>query len=275
MKSLSYTTILILMFVLLLLTFLLALTIGRYEISFFQVLCILLGEHIISFFNIDKIWTNTMETVVFTLRIPRTLAAMLIGSALAISGAAYQSLFRNPMVSPSLLGVSSGAAIGAAIAIIFGYSNEIIQIFAFVCGILTVLLTLSISKLLRSNSIIILVLSGVVVQGLTNSIMGIIKYFADPETALAEIVYWTMGSVKHVTIQELYVIAPYMIIAIIIMLCIRYRFNVLALGEFEAKSVGINVKFTRLFIIALSTFLTAASVCLAGTIGWVGLVSRC
>lgn len=267
-----YNITLISMTILLVIIFIQSLSSGRYDISYFQVFDILCNGYLSSFIGVEKTWTDTMQTIVLTLRLPRTLAAVLIGSALAISGAAYQSLFKNPMVSPSLLGVSSGASVGAALAIVFGYTSGLIQVWAFFGGLLAVTITASIPRLLRSESIMALILAGIVVEGLMASVMGVIKYFADPETALAEIVYWTMGSVKNTTILDLYTIAPGIIIALIFMLLVRYRFNVLALGENEAKTLGINVKVTRRIIILLATFLTAASVCLAGTIGWVGLV---
>ncbi len=256
-------------FVGLLLVFLVAaITIGRYDISFGQVLSILLAKP----FGIEPTWDTTMESVVFNLRLPRTIAAMLIGAALAVSGAAYQGMFKNPMVSPDLLGVASGAAIGASLGIILGLSATLIQGWAFIGGIIAVSITATIPRFVKNDSVMVLVLAGVIVEGLMSSIMGIIRYFADPDTALAEIVYWTMGSVASTTWEDILLLGPGIAIALALMIIIRFRLNVLSLGEAEAKSLGINVKATRRIIIILSTFLTASAVCMAGTVGWVGLV---
>lgn len=267
-KKMSYRIFLTTMLVLLVVVFFAALTIGRYDITVLEAVNIIFAKP----FNIEPTWSHTMESVVFNLRLPRTIAAMLIGMALAVSGAAYQSMFKNPMVSPSLLGVSSGACIGASLAITMNLSSAFVQGWAFIGGIVAVTITASIPRFMKNDSIIVLVLAGVIVEGLMASIMGIIKFFADPETALAQMTYWAMGSVADTTMKDIYILGPSIIVVLCVLLLIRYRLNVLSLGEAEAKTLGINVKTTRGLIIALSTFLTASAVCLAGTVGWVGLV---
>lgn len=245
-----------------------ALWVGRYPMTLADPLKILLSRLI----PIEPTWTGTMEAVIFKLRLPRITAALLVGGALALSGAAYQSMFKNPMVSPDILGVSSGASVGASLAILLGLGKITIQVWAFIGGVVAVLLTASVPKLLRSNSTIILVLAGIIVGGLMSSIMGIIKYIATPDTALAEMTYWAMGSLAKVHYVDLIYIAPVLILSGLVLLLSRYRLNVLSLGEEEAKSLGVHVGKTRGIIILCSTLLTASSVCIAGTIGWVGLI---
>jgi len=245
-----------------------SLTLGRYNMSVIDAVKIILS----SFIPIQVTWDRTMEAVIFQLRFPRIIAASLVGSALALSGASYQSMFKNPMVSPDILGVSSGAALGASLAIFWGMGQSIIQLWAFAGGIVAVSLTAMVPKIMKSNSTIVLVLAGIIVGGLMSSLIGILRYFADPNTALAEMIYWSMGSFAGIKITNLYSLAPGIIVCIVVLLLIRYRLNVMSLGENEAKSLGLNIKQTRGVIVICSTLLTASSVCMAGTIGWVGLV---
>lgn len=247
---------------------LLALCIGRYWISVSDVVRILFSE----FLPVADTWNANAESVVLTLRLPRVAAAILVGGSLALSGGVYQGVFQNPLVAPDLLGVSSGASIGAALAILFGIGSFGIQAGAFAGGIIAVLITTSIPKAIKNHSNMMLVLAGIIVTGLMNSIMGIIKYVADPETQLAEITYWQMGSIAKVLPHGLFMVFPAIFIAASLLLAMRWRINVLSLGEIEAKSLGITLKTTRLTVIVCATVLTASSVCIAGTIGWVGLV---
>lgn len=196
----------------------------------------------------------------------------MVGGALALSGAAYQGVFKNPLVSPDLLGVSSGACVGAAMAILLELGSGGVQTMAFIMGIVTVGLTALVPKLLKNNSMTMLVLSGVIVSGIMNSLMGIIKYLADPETQLAEITYWQMGSLAKVTAGDLRAVLPAAIAASAVIIAIRWRINILSLGETEAKALGVPIGAVRGIIIVCATLLTASSVCLCGTIGWVGLV---
>lgn len=245
-----------------------SLVLGRFNLSIIDAVKIAFSP----IFPIRVTWDGTMEAVIFKLRLPRICAAALVGGALAVSGASYQSMFKNPMVSPDILGVSSGAALGASLAIFFGLGQSIIQLWAFIGGIAAVTLTAMVPKMMKSSSAIILVLAGIVVGGLMTSLMGILRYFADPETALAEMVYWSMGSFADIRKGDLISMAPGIILCAAVLLLIRYRLNVLSLGENEAKTLGLNIRQTRGVIIVCSTLMTAASVCMAGTIGWVGLV---
>ncbi len=263
-----YHTVLAVSIALLVVVFIVALSVGRYNVPFFTSLKVFLGN----LFGMEQTWDSLDDAVVMTLRLPRAIAAILIGSALALSGACYQSVFKNPMVSPDLLGVSSGACVGAAIAILLDMSSGFIQLFAFVAGLITVLLTTSIPRLIRNESTTILVLSGVIMSSLMSSIMNLIKFVADPDTKLAEITYWTMGSFATITFDDILSVLPAIVIPAAVILIMRFRLNVMSLGDKEAQSLGISLRRTRGVFILCSTLITASCVCLAGSIGWVGLV---
>ena len=210
--------------------------------------------------------------VVLNLRLPRIIVSIFVGAALSISGAAYQGVFQNPLVSPDFLGVSSGACIGAAIAILFGFSSMAISGFAFVGGLLAVLLTAALPMLVRNKSNIMLVLSGIIISSLMSSILGFIKYTADPDTQLASITYWTMGDFSYVSASDLIHMLLILLPPMIILLLMSWWVDVLSMGSNEARTLGANVRLLRAIVIICSTLLTAGSICLAGTIGWVGLI---
>lgn len=210
--------------------------------------------------------------VVMGLRIPRIFASVLVGAALSVSGAAYQGIFKNPLVSPDFLGVSSGACIGAAAAILMSMTTVYISIFAFFGGVIAVVLTVSIPALLRNRSNIMLVLSGIIVGSAMSSILGFIKYIADPDTQLASITYWTMGDFSYVSLRELLTVLPLILIPMLVLILMSWWIDVLSMGEDEAKALGANVRLIRGIAIFCSTLLTAGSVCIAGTISWIGLI---
>lgn len=213
-----------------------------------------------------------MESVILAVRLPRLMGAMLVGSALSLSGAAYQSLFRNPLVSPDLLGISSGACVGAAFAILLELPAPLVQLSALGTGLLTVFLTTLIPGLFRNRSSLMLVLSGVIMSGFMSALLGIAKYVADPENHLASIVYWTMGSFSNVRMKDVLLISPPILAAMAVLLLLRWQVNLLSLGDAEAGSLGVNVRRARGVTILCSTVLTACAVCLCGTIGWAGLI---
>lgn len=248
--------------------FLFSLTVGRYHVPLWDTIGILLSRII----PLEPGWSGTMESVVLKLRLPRALAALLIGGALALSGASYQSLFKNPMVSPDLLGVSSGACIGASLSILLHQPAVVIQAAAFAGGIMAVFITSAIPRLMRSDSTVMLVLSGIIVSGLLSSVMGLIRYVADPDTALAQMVYWSMGSLAKVTMPDICVTAPGILVPGAVLLWMRYRLNVMSMGDEEARVLGVHVKRSRVLVIGSATLLTASAVSISGTIGWVGLV---
>lgn len=268
MRKLSCPVLITLLVVLLVVVFFIALCAGRYSIRVTEVVRILAS----SIFDVTQTWDDKAYGVIFTLRLPRTIGAVLVGAALSLAGAAYQGVFKNPLVSPDLLGVSSGACVGAAIAILLGMNSLGVQALAFAVGIGAVTLTMLIPRLFRSSSMMMLVLSGVIVRGMMDSVVGVIKYIADPETQLADITYWTLGSLVKVLSSDLFAIAPVIAAGCLMVLLLSWRINILSLGEQEARALGVHVGFVRGVVIICSTLLTASAVCVCGTIGWVGLV---
>lgn len=214
----------------------------------------------------------TITTIVFEIRLPRILAAIVVGAALAMAGAAFQSIFKNPIVSPDLLGVSNGAGFGAALAILISGAGVVTQMFAFAFGIISVSVTYLISRAYKAGGILILVLSGVAISAFFSALISTIKFIADPDDKLPEIVYWLMGSLASITIDQLIMIIIPIIVGTIILLTLRWHMNLLAMGDEEAKSLGLNPTRLRLLIIAGCTLLTSAAVSVSGIIGWMGLI---
>lgn len=247
---------------------LVSICLGRYFVKFGDVIQILLSRVI----DMEPTWETVEQSVVMNLRLPRILGAALVGSALALSGATYQGIFKNPLVSPDLLGVSAGACVGAALGILMHVGSFWIQVFAFVGGLAAVGLTTGIPRLMRRTSAITLVLAGVIIGGFMNSLIGLMKYLADPETELAEMTYWQLGSLADMTYQDLYSVGPVIILSSAVLLAMRWRINILSMGENEARTLGMNIRRERGIAILCATMMTASAVCISGTIGWIGLV---
>jgi iron complex transport system permease protein len=256
--------LIILPFVLLLASIL----IGRYFIPPLQVFQVLLAKVL----PIDHDWPAKVATVVFEVRLPRALLAFLIGASLSLAGSAFQGVFRNPLVSPDILGVSSGAGFGAALAILLSWSPGLIQISALAFGILAVALAYLLSRIYHADSVIMLVLSGVVVSAFFGALISLTKTVADPLTKLPAITFWLMGSLSASTTKDLVMIAPTVILGAVGLLLVRWRLNVLSMGDEEARSMGLNTRPMIGFIIICATLITAASVSVSGIIGWVGLM---
>ena len=218
--------------------------------------------------------TGREDTVVWLVRMPRILAGVLVGAALSASGATYQGLFRNPMVSPDILGASAGASVGACFMMLLDQGAAMIQLGAFVMGIVAVTLSYFLSKAIGkgSNMVLLLVLCGMTVNTLFNALVSIIKYMADTESQLPEMTYWLMGSIAKAGYRDLLFFVITFVIGTVPILCLRWRLNLLSFGEDEAKAMGVNVGAIRLVCIVCATLLTAAVVSIAGTIGWVGLM---
>lgn len=213
------------------------------------------------------------ETVFWQIRFPRTLAAIIIGGGLSIAGAAYQGMFRNPLVSPDILGVSAGAGVGAVVGIFFGQSLIYIQLAAFIGGLITVAIVCFIARLARQHDpILSLVLVGVAISAICGSAISLMKILADPYTQLPSITFWLLGGLSSITQEDLLSVLPLMIIGIIPLLLLRWRMNLLSLSDEEAKSLGVNVGLTRAIFIVCATLLTASAVSIAGIIGWIGLI---
>ena len=243
--------------------------VGRYPVPIWDVVRILVSRADVS---IPQNWPAIEDTVVLQIRLPRILAALLVGGGLSIAGASFQGMFRNPLVSPDILGVSAGASVGAALAILLSKSNEIIQVWAFCFAMVAVGFTYFVSKQVKGNPTLSLILAGIAIESLFMALLSLIKYEADPLNQLPAITYWLMGSFNAVTMGTLKVAAIPMIAGIAVLLLVRWRINVVAQGEEEAMALGVNTNKLRALIIICSTVVTAAGVCISGTIGWVGLV---
>ena len=246
-----------------------SLALGRYFVSLPDVAAILLSR----IFPIELSQVSESQiNVVLNARLPRICAAALVGAGLSLSGCAYQGVFRNPLVSPDILGVSSGACVGAGVAVLLHRSPLEMGLYAMVGGMIAVAVAVAIPRFFKSDSNLMLVLAGVIVSGFMSSLLALIKYVADTESELPSIVYWTMGSLSDTLMADVRSIGPVIIAAGAVLILLRWRINLLSLGETQAKSLGVNVRCARGFAILCATVLTACSICLSGTIGWVGLV---
>jgi iron complex transport system permease protein len=245
-----------------------SLFLGRYPVSPMTVMQVVASRVM----PIEPTWSPAVETVLFQVRLPRVLLAMFVGAGLSISGASFQGMFQNPLVSPGILGVSAGAGFGAALAILLSGNDAVIQISAFGFAILAVALTYRISRVYKTTPVLMLVLSGVVVGALFLALIGLIKYVADPYEKLPAITFWLMGSLSDASVKHLTTVVPPIVAGSIGLLLVRWRMNILSMGDEEARSLGINTELLKRFIIICATVVTAAAVCVSGMIGWVGLV---
>ncbi|ACO80820.1 transport system permease protein [Azotobacter vinelandii CA] len=244
--------------------------IGRYPVPPDTVLAILAAKIL----PIAPDWTPETEAVVLGIRLPRILAALLVGAALTVSGASYQGLFRNPMVSPGILGVSAGASLGAALAILLGYGMFGIQVLAFACGLVAVATTWIIGNGLgrRGDPLLVMVLAGIVVGTLFTAFVSLVKFVADPYNTLPAITFWLMGSLASVELPDLLIASPPILFGLTVLLALSWTLNVLCFGDEEAKAMGLETGRLRLAIIVSATLVTAAAVAIAGIIGLVGLI---
>lgn len=215
-----------------------------------------------------------VETVVFQIRGPRIVAAVLVGSALATAGAAFQGLFRNPLVSPDILGASSGAALGAVIGIYLSLGVFGIQALAFAGGLVAVALVYAVGSAMRrtGDPVLALVLTGVVIGSLLGAGVGLIKYLADPYNQLPAITFWLLGSLAATDPSDLLPLLGPVTLGTAVLLALRWRMNVMSLDEGEAQALGVRTTLLRVAIVAAAALVTAASVAAAGIVGWVGLV---
>jgi iron complex transport system permease protein len=246
-----------------------AFTIGRYPVSLVELL--------------DVLWSRALgrapsapaavENVVLLVRGPRVMAALLVGSALAVAGAAFQGLFRNPLVSPDILGASSGAALGAVIGIFFSLGVLGIELLAFAGGLAAVAAVYVIGSMLRSRDpILVLVLAGVVIGALLGAGVGLVKYLADPYNQLPAMTFWLLGSLAATSASDLLPLLGPVAIGTIVLVALRWRMNVMSLPDEEARALGVSTGPLRIAIVAAATLVTSASVATSGIIGWIGLV---
>lgn len=217
-------------------------------------------------------WPISDDKVVFAVRLPRVAAAALVGAALAVSGAAYQGMFRNPMVSPDILGASTGAGFGAAVAILLGAGYFGISAAAFCCGLLAVAAAWLVSRLSKADQAVALILAGMMISSLFSAGTSFVKLVADTQQQLPAITYWLMGSLSSIKDKDVVFLAIPVALGMIPLFFLRWRMNLLTLGEEEAQSMGVNTRRLRGTVIVCATLLTSASVAVSGMIGWVGLV---
>ena len=214
------------------------------------------------------------KTLVFLwVRLPRCIMAVLVGTSLAMSGAVYQALFRNPLVSPDILGVSSGCTFGAALGLILPFDSFAwVHLLSFVFGIIAVSMSVTLARAISIKPVIVLVLAGMVVLSFFNALLMVIKYFSDPYDELPSIIFWVMGSLSRVTWDNVLVMALFTLAGIILFSLLSFRLNILSLGDVQAKSLGMNPSVFRIILITASSVMVAVSVATCGQIAWIGLV---
>jgi iron complex transport system permease protein len=241
----------------------LAFAVGRYPVTLSELFSVLSGQPVAA----------NVETVVLQVRGPRVLAALVIGAALAAAGTAYQGMFRNPLVSPDILGVSTGAALGAVLAIFLSQNILMTQALAFAGGLAAVGLVYGVGSRLRGHDpLLALVLTGVVIGTLLGSAIALLKYLADPYNQLPAITFWLLGSLASIAPKDLLVAAPLALAGLVPMLLLRWRMNLLALPDDEARALGVDTRRLRTLVVACATLMTASVVAISGIIGWVGLL---
>lgn len=241
---------------------------GRVDIPLSTILKILASP----FWPADAAPWGMAWSVVVDVRLPRVLAGILVGAALSVSGAAYQGVFQNPLVSPHILGVAAGAGFGAALGILFFEHPLPIHLLSFCSGLIAVGMTWSLSRVYRMTPVLMLVLSGIVVGALFSALTSFLKYIADPMDKMPAIVFWLLGSLNHVSFRDILVTGPVFVVCIMVLMLVKWRINLLAMGEEDARALGVNTETLRLVIIISATVATASAVCISGIIGWIGIM---
>ncbi len=239
-------------------------------------LALLVGQYPLVPGDLLSAWHGQVSesaVVLWNLRLPRILAALLIGACLAGAGTAYQGMFRNPLVSPDILGVSAGAGLGAVLGIFFSLSLLWVQLLAFLGGLLAVLLVYLLAQQVRRHDpVLVLVLAGVALSTLLGASISLLKILADPYSQLPSITFWLLGGLNGISPADLAGAVPLMALALLPLWLLRWRINLLSLSDEEAAALGLNVLQTRLVLIVAATLMTAGAVAISGIIGWVGLI---
>lgn len=262
-----FNLLMLLLTAVLLLAAVTAMCLGRYELGLHEVVAVLLPG------GLDGVdITRMMENVVSNVRLPRVLLAILAGAGLAASGAAFQALFANPLAAPDTLGVATGASFGAVLGILFGMPGMMIQLMSLGAGLVAVVLVITISRVRDNNSILMIILSGMVVGALFSALVSLVKFAADPQDVLPSITFWMMGAMTGATKASVLTGAPMIILGLIGLWLLRWRLNVTTLPADEAASLGIPVRRIRAAVILFATMITASAVSMCGLIGWVGLL---
>ncbi len=240
--------------------------IGRYSLSVNETVDILFSGFT------DKAVDKTGYTVVFNVRLPRIILAAVVGAGLSCAGAAFQGLFSNPLATPDTLGVASGASFGAVLALLIGGGLIAVQLSALAFGLLSCFITYSLSRRNGKNSIVMIVLAGMVISAVFEALVSLLKYIADPEEELPVITYWLMGSMSRATYNNLIMGVPFILVGTIVIYALRWRLNILSLNDDEASSLGMNVQIMRIVFIAAASMITASCVSMCGQVGWMGLL---
>lgn len=265
---LPYSSVIVILVIALFAAIVGSVVLGRYPISLKE-LAGILGSKIV---DIEPFWEPVQESLLLNHRLPRILLACLVGCCLAAAGASYQGVFQNPMAAPDILGASSGAAFGAALAILLDLGSTMIIVLAFVSSILTVAVVIYTGNRAKGKRVLGLVLAGIMVGSLVSSGTSFIKMVADPEDQLPAITYWLMGSLNGTAPRDVWFAVIPMAIGLVPLFLLRWRVNILTFGDEEAQTMGVNAKRLRVIVILCATLITAASVAVSGVIGWVGLV---
>lgn len=258
----------LLLFLTPILCFLICIGIGRYSIAIsesFKILFSALTQ------NTEHI--NQQDySVIMSFRMPRLLLALLCGMGLSVAGASLQALFSNPLTSSDTLGVSAGSAFGAALALLFSANLFTVQLLSLFMGILAVAIAISVGRSKSGSSMVMMILAGVLVSYMFQAFVSLVKYVADTDSKLPAITFWLMGSMSGVSYKTLLIGAPFILIGVISIYAMRWKLNVISLGDEEAKSLGVNTKKIKLYIIFFSSMITASCVSMCGMVGWVGLL---
>jgi len=257
------------LFALLCTVMILSLRLGRYPVSVWEIVKIVFTTSPI---HAKGLYSNAPRVVVEIVRIPRILVVTLCGMGLALSGAVMQGVFRNPLVGPEIAGVSAGASFGGVLAMLFSLPMVGVMGLAFSFGMLALVIAFGLARLSGKVSMLALVLSGVIVGAFFGALVGLLETLADPATQLPAITYWLLGSFAGATYQKVAVVSGTMLVAGTLLLMLRWRINLLSLGEDDAAALGVNVERLRWAIIALVSLIVAAQVSVSGGVGWVGLI---
>ena len=249
--------------------FILSLTLGRYQIGFLDVFKVLLTP---VFPEMADGIPDIAQQLILRIRLPRILAALLIGASFGATGSAFQAIFKNPLVDSNILGVTSGAGFGAALALLFLGEPWAVQVSAFFFGLSAVFLSFFGSRLYKTTPLLVLTLMGILVGSLFSSLTSLLKYVADPLDTLPAITFWLLGSLTGITWGNLPPLMIISLLGLVFLWLIRWRLNILSLGDAEAAALGVDPTKSKVLIILFSTLMTAAAVSVSGVIGWVGLV---
>ena len=254
--------------ILILMLFFVTICLGQFQITISQVFGEIFGT------GSPEAAKSNIHTVIFNIRIPRVIMALVSGAGLAASGAAFQSLFANPLATPDTLGVANGASFGAALGLLLGFKSAGVQTLALLSGILAVALVFAVTRGIGRNapSMIMVILAGLVISSLFSALVSLIKYVADPQDVLPTITFWLMGRFSNITKANMLLSIPFIAVGTLLIFLLRFRLNALSLAEDEARAMGINLRRIRILVIIAASMTTAAVVSVCGVIGWVGLL---